>query len=135
MTATFDHRDGGTPETAWTNDTQLAHLPPARPPAQGAHLLVLAAHPDDETLGAGGLIAIAAHALVSRVCASLTAAGVLAACHLRHPAVEHPRTASEIHDALARELNHLVHHVEDDFFLDVWCATGESVARANGIFA
>jgi LmbE family N-acetylglucosaminyl deacetylase len=60
MTATFDHRDGGTPETAWTNDTQLSHLPPARPPARGAHLVVLAANPDDETLGAGGLIAIAA---------------------------------------------------------------------------
>lgn len=57
MTATFDHRDGETPETAWTNDTQLSHLPPARPPARGAHLVVLAANPDDETLGAGGLIA------------------------------------------------------------------------------
>ncbi len=55
-------------------------------------------------------------ALVSRVCASLTADGVLVACHWRHPAVEHPRTASEIHDALGRGLNRLVHHVGDDFF-------------------
>jgi LmbE family N-acetylglucosaminyl deacetylase len=74
-------------------------------------------------------------ALANRVDSSLTADGVVIACHWRHPAAEHPRTAAEVHETLGGALNRLVHHVEDDFFLDVWSATGQSVARADGIIA
>lgn len=74
-------------------------------------------------------------ALTGRVIASLTATGVLLACHWRHPAPEHPRTATEIHTALGRTLHRLGQHVEDDFLLDVWSLRGESVARADGILA
>jgi len=72
-------------------------------------------------------------ALTSRVTASLTTTGVLLACHWRHSAPEHPRTATEVHAALGHLLKPLVHHLEDDFLLDVWSSNGESVARADGI--
>jgi LmbE family N-acetylglucosaminyl deacetylase/SAM-dependent methyltransferase len=72
-------------------------------------------------------------ALTGRVLASLAADGVVVACHWRHPAPQHPRTAVEIHAALERVLIRLVQHVEADFLLDVWSRTGESVARAEGI--
>lgn len=54
----FDHRDTGTPETDWLR-SRLPGLPRLELPSPSDHLMVLAAHPDDETLGAGGLMAAA----------------------------------------------------------------------------
>lgn len=73
--------------------------------------------------------------LARQVWASLGADGVLLACHWRHAAPDHPHTADEVHAALDRPERRIARHVEDDFRLDVWSATGRSVAAETGVIA
>ena len=71
--------------------------------------------------------------LVERIDASLTADGVVVACHWRHPAPDHPHTADEVHQALRARFAGVATHVERDFVLDVLTRDGRSVAQAEGI--
>ena len=53
---TFDHRDAGTPEQLWATSREVKGARPLD--LSDVHrLVVTAAHPDDESLGAGGLLA------------------------------------------------------------------------------
>jgi LmbE family N-acetylglucosaminyl deacetylase/SAM-dependent methyltransferase len=72
-------------------------------------------------------------ALSARIRAGLTPDGVVVACHWRHDAPDHPHSAEEVHRALGSGLTKIASHVEDDFLLDVWTRSGESVARLGGI--
>jgi SAM-dependent methyltransferase len=71
--------------------------------------------------------------LVERIDSCLTDDGVLVACHWRRAAAIHAHTAGAVHGALAAGRRMIVNHVEDDFLLQVWSRTGESVATAEGI--
>jgi LmbE family N-acetylglucosaminyl deacetylase len=58
--SSFDGHQSGTPETQWSECRWLHKDPTPTLPAAVNNLVVLVAHPDDESLGAAGLISFAA---------------------------------------------------------------------------
>ena len=74
--------------------------------------------------------------LLERCRSSLTADGVLLACHWRHPVEVYPLTGDAVHAQLARVagLQRTVHHVEYDFLLEVFePRPARSVAQREGL--
>lgn len=73
--------------------------------------------------------------LARAAAASLSAAGVVVACHWRHPGAGELLDGDRVHRLLRRHLGlpRLLGHLEEDFRLDLWCADGRSVARREGL--
>jgi len=69
--------------------------------------------------------------LLEDTSAHLTEGGTLVACHWRHAVADYPQGGDEVHAAI--ELPRLVHHVEDDFVLDVYSLDARSVAVREGL--
>jgi LmbE family N-acetylglucosaminyl deacetylase len=59
MELTVDESHQGTPESVWRRSSRLRSMPPLHI-GNPRRLIVIAPHPDDETLAAGGLMAVAA---------------------------------------------------------------------------
>lgn len=73
--------------------------------------------------------------LAERLEASLTATGVLVACHWRHDVPDYPLTGDDVHRTLGSSLRltRLLRHDEDDFLLEVWSRDPRSVAARTGL--
>ena len=70
--------------------------------------------------------------LAALAAASVLPGGTLLGCHWRHPAPDHAVPGDEVHRVLAAQpgLVRVVHHLEEDFVLDVW--TRGAVASPAG---
>jgi len=103
----FTHQDAGTPESAWARSgaAALPELPLNDGELAATAFLVLAAHPDDETLGAGGLMA-RLHALGADVRVLLCTAGE--ASHPDSPTVTPERLAEVRLSEFDGALGHLL---------------------------
>jgi SAM-dependent methyltransferase len=75
-------------------------------------------------------------ALLDLAVASLAPAGVLLACHWRHPVADYPLSGDFVHEAIAErpELVRSVQHAEADFLLDVFTlGPRPTVAQQEGL--
>ncbi|MFD1715764.1 PIG-L family deacetylase [Amnibacterium flavum] len=74
------------------------------------------------------------HRLIRLCRQSLTADGVLVACHWRHPVAEYPLSGDAVHAALEGSgIPIIANHLEADFRLEVRSSDGASVAQRTGL--
>lgn len=73
-------------------------------------------------------------ALLREIEGSLAEDGTLIACHWRHPVDGYLLSGDAVHERIAaRGLSRLVRHEEEDFVLEVFSRSGDSVARQEGL--
>jgi LmbE family N-acetylglucosaminyl deacetylase len=102
---TFSAADAGTGAHEWTADPRFATLPRVPlDPAEVEHVVVVAAHPDDESLGAGGLLSRAAR---SGLKVSVVVATDGEASHPASPTHSADQLRSVRRDELRRAVSHL----------------------------
>lgn len=72
--------------------------------------------------------------LIAHSVATLAPAGTLLLCHWRPDFAERVQATSVVHAAFdaVPALHRLLHHEEDDFLLDVWSRSSQSVAQREG---
>lgn len=122
----FDGRAPGTPVETWEADPRLLALPSLEgtvDPSAVSRLVVLAAHPDDETLGAGGLIADAAARGVPVTVVVVT-----------DGAASHPGSTTSAEDLVAtraEEARVAVHLLGPDVELVQWSIADGAVREAR----
>jgi SAM-dependent methyltransferase len=112
---------------ALSNVTVASHALPQDWPAGPFDLIVLSE--------LGYFLDGEAMATLARQCvSSLGDDGVLVACDWRPDFDARVSSTDAVHATLAQTgLARTVHHVEDDFLLDVWCRDARSVAQREGI--
>ncbi|GGK47996.1 bifunctional PIG-L family deacetylase/class I SAM-dependent methyltransferase [Micrococcus flavus] len=125
----FDHRDAGTDEAAW-EAAGVADLPSLTPRtwAPGDTLLVAVAHPDDETLGAAGLIRAALRGGAD-VHVALATAGE--ASHPDSPT----HTPADLVRLRRTEMDHAVAALADGLGPEAGTLTWESLGLPDGDLA
>ena len=72
--------------------------------------------------------------LLDAIEAGLGANGTLLACHWRHPVDGYLLSGDAVHEQIGRrDLVRIARHEEEDFVLEVFARTGDSVARKEGM--
>lgn len=122
----FDHRDDGTAEAVWMA-AGVGELPalPARAWTRADTLLVAVAHPDDETLGAAGLIRAALRGGAAVHVAVATAGE---ASHPDSPT----HTPADLVRLRRAEMDHALAALADGLGPDAGALTWESLALPDG---
>ncbi len=72
--------------------------------------------------------------LVDRIAATLKPSGFLVGCHWRGQFTDRTLATSILHDRLEKNLGlkKVMHHLEQDFVLDIWSRDGRSIAMQEG---
>lgn len=73
--------------------------------------------------------------ILKRAVDTLSADGVLLACHWRPVVADYPLTGDSVHALIAKtiDLPRLLRHEEDDFLLELWSREDRSVAQAENL--